>query len=387
MFHLCVAAMMAQKYSDIQHGRGGVTEQQTSSGMQAQSVEDDVEGARNVDDADQYVSDPVEQLESLMMNISTSEDLTLHYGTTEDLASHSSHNNDLRSTLSSSLHTSSLASNDVNNTGESLLSCNLPQQPSQVIAVQETRSPDPGQQAAYQQALCHIPQHSESPSTSSTNRSDQALDRQPQELSPTHSSTSSSKPNHKASDRQSEKLSASHGTSSSKPNPSTNSPNSSQQAPYHQPPCHLPQQLSKSPSASNSNPRHLRQRQELSESKSKPTTNPSHQALHRQSEELSSSHSSTSSSIRNRSTSSVSTDHESMQLSSSTSSLHSLDFTSIEIPEWEYPPEYRERQYDAVVISIEQDKQIAEVFKYVLTEFITLEVCGLISFTPHGLLS
>ena len=51
------------------------------------------------------------------------------------------------------------------------------------------------------------------------------------------------------------------------------------------------------------------------------------------------------------------------------------DFTSIEIPMREYPPELCQRHYDAVLISTTEDKHIATVFKYVLTEFITLEVC------------
>jgi len=57
------------------------------------------------------------------------------------------------------------------------------------------------------------------------------------------------------------------------------------------------------------------------------------------------------------------------------SSPHLLDFTSVEIPYQEYPPRLRERQYDAVVISTEEDAHIADTFKHVLTEFITLEVC------------
>ena len=52
-----------------------------------------------------------------------------------------------------------------------------------------------------------------------------------------------------------------------------------------------------------------------------------------------------------------------------------VDFTSVEIPERDYPAQLRERQYDAVVISTEQDKQLATVFKYILTEYVTLEVC------------
>ena len=63
--------------------------------------------------------------------------------------------------------------------------------------------------------------------------------------------------------------------------------------------------------------------------------------------------------------------------SSSLTSSHQLDFTSIHIRRQEYPPALRERQYDAVVISAQDDVDIAvaETFKHILMEFITLEVC------------
>jgi len=51
------------------------------------------------------------------------------------------------------------------------------------------------------------------------------------------------------------------------------------------------------------------------------------------------------------------------------------DFSSVEIPFDEYPARLRERQYDAVVISADEDKHIAETFQRILTEFITLNVC------------
>jgi len=50
----------------------------------------------------------------------------------------------------------------------------------------------------------------------------------------------------------------------------------------------------------------------------------------------------------------------------------------VEIPRQEYPPRLRECQYDAVVISTEEDAHIADTFKHVLTEFITLEVCHVV---------
>ena len=61
---------------------------------------------------------------------------------------------------------------------------------------------------------------------------------------------------------------------------------------------------------------------------------------------------------------------------SPTSSASSVpDFTSVEIPLDEYPARFREPQYDAVVISADEDAHIAETFRRILMEFITLEVC------------
>jgi len=51
------------------------------------------------------------------------------------------------------------------------------------------------------------------------------------------------------------------------------------------------------------------------------------------------------------------------------------DFSSVEIPFDEYPARFREPQYDAVVISADEDAHIAETFRRILMEFITLEVC------------
>ena len=55
-------------------------------------------------------------------------------------------------------------------------------------------------------------------------------------------------------------------------------------------------------------------------------------------------------------------------------------FTDIDIPQSEYPPEFRECQYDAVVVATDDDADIADVFIHMLTEFITLEVfvCSLL---------
>ena len=61
---------------------------------------------------------------------------------------------------------------------------------------------------------------------------------------------------------------------------------------------------------------------------------------------------------------------------SSVSRSRTPDFTSIEIPWWEYPAELREPEYDAVLISTVEDAHIAEVFRNILSEFITLEVCA-----------
>ena len=49
-------------------------------------------------------------------------------------------------------------------------------------------------------------------------------------------------------------------------------------------------------------------------------------------------------------------------------------FTDIDIPPSEYPPEFRECQYDAVVVAADDGDGIADVLIYILTEFITLEV-------------
>jgi len=49
-------------------------------------------------------------------------------------------------------------------------------------------------------------------------------------------------------------------------------------------------------------------------------------------------------------------------------------FTDIDIPQSEYPPEFRECQYDAVVVAADDGDGIADVLIYILTEFITLEV-------------
>jgi len=76
--------------------------------------------------------------------------------------------------------------------------------------------------------------------------------------------------------------------------------------------------------------------------------------------------------VSHSSTDSVPITHQSL---SSINSPPLMDFISIEIPRREYPAELRERQYDAVVISTREDEHIADVFKHILTEFITLEVC------------
>ena len=64
-------------------------------------------------------------------------------------------------------------------------------------------------------------------------------------------------------------------------------------------------------------------------------------------------------------------------------SPHLPDYSSIEIPQMDYPASLREQQYDAVVISTEKDQHIATAFQYILTKFITLEVCRM----SHLLLS
>jgi len=61
---------------------------------------------------------------------------------------------------------------------------------------------------------------------------------------------------------------------------------------------------------------------------------------------------------------------------SSVSRSRTADFTSIEIPQREYPAELREPEYDAVLISTVEDAHIAEVFRNILSKFITLEVCA-----------
>jgi len=61
-------------------------------------------------------------------------------------------------------------------------------------------------------------------------------------------------------------------------------------------------------------------------------------------------------------------------LNTGTSSLPLPDFTSMIIPWREYPRKLRERQYDAVVISTDEDVHIADTFRHILTEFITLDV-------------
>jgi len=66
---------------------------------------------------------------------------------------------------------------------------------------------------------------------------------------------------------------------------------------------------------------------------------------------------------------------------SSVSPPHLPDFSSVEIPRWDYPAELREPEYDAVVISTLQDTAIAEMFSYIVSEFITLEVW--LFFSPH----
>jgi len=63
---------------------------------------------------------------------------------------------------------------------------------------------------------------------------------------------------------------------------------------------------------------------------------------------------------------------------SSVSSASSPVFAGIEIPQREYPAELRERQYDAVLISTREDEHIATVFKHILTQYITLEVCAFV---------
>ena len=69
------------------------------------------------------------------------------------------------------------------------------------------------------------------------------------------------------------------------------------------------------------------------------------------------------------------------QPSSSQSSVNvMLDFTSVEIPEWEYPANLRGPEYDAVVISTEEENDVADVFRNILRQFVTLEVCFTHSF-------
>ena len=68
-------------------------------------------------------------------------------------------------------------------------------------------------------------------------------------------------------------------------------------------------------------------------------------------------------------------DPASGHLTSSLISMHLPDFTGIEIPWREYPAKLREPQYDAVIISAVDDRYIAAVFKYILSQYITLEVC------------
>ena len=99
-----------------------------------------------------------------------------------------------------------------------------------------------------------------------------------------------------------------------------------------------------------------------------PNPNLGQQTVYQQSQELSPTHSST--------TGTLSADCGSMQIrNESSTSVSPPDMSSIEIPEQEYPPEFRERQYDAVVISTVEDEHIATVFKYILTEYVTLQVC------------
>ena len=57
-----------------------------------------------------------------------------------------------------------------------------------------------------------------------------------------------------------------------------------------------------------------------------------------------------------------------------TSQSSSDSSTDIDIPQSEYPPEFREYQYDAVVVATDDDADIADVFIHMLTKFITLEV-------------